>query len=123
MSTAGDDHDLPTRSFGWSDMFLDPSEDPRADGRFENSERAMLVGYLSDRRLTFEVKCAGLDHEAMARRSVPPSDLSLLGLLRHLTDVERHWFRQETAGEDAPDLYGDDDFDGAVADAAIVQRA
>ncbi len=54
---------------------------------------------------------------------MPPSDLPLLGLLRHLTDVGRHWFRQETAGEDTPDLYGDDEFDGAVADAAMVQRA
>ena len=83
----------------------------------------MLTGYLADRRLTFEMKCEGLDAEGMASRSVPPSDLSLLGLLRHLTDVERHWFRQEMAGRDEPDLYGNDDFSGAVADPAVVGDA
>jgi len=60
-------------------MFLDPSEDPRTDGGFDNDERSMLVGYLADRRLTFGMKCGGLDAEGIAPRSVPPSDLSLLG--------------------------------------------
>jgi uncharacterized damage-inducible protein DinB len=59
---------------------------------------------------------------ASPRRSVPPSDLSLLGLLRHLTDVGRHWFRQEMMGEDAPDLSGEAEFDGATADPAAVQQ-
>src|SRR2546423_15514005 len=104
-------------------MFVDPDDDPRADGGFENNERAMLVGYLSDRRLTFEMKCAGLDAEGMARRSVEPSDLSLLGLLRHLADVERSWFRQEMAGLDVPDHYGDNDFEGASPDPALVATA
>ena len=81
------DVDLPTRRVGWSDMFADPQEDPRVDGGFDNNERAMLIGYLTDRRLTFEMKCAVLDADGMARRSVPPSDLSLLGLLRHLADL------------------------------------
>jgi Protein of unknown function (DUF664) len=81
------DSDRPTadRAFGWSDMFVSPDEDPRNDGGFENNERAVLVGYLTDRRLTFQLKCAGLDADGMARRSIPPSDMSLLGLLRHLT--------------------------------------
>ncbi len=114
---------LPARRFGWSDMFVAPDDDPRADGGFANDEKSMLVGYLADRRLTFEMKCADLDAEAMATRSVPPSDMSLLGLLRHLTDVERHWFRQETAGSDERDRYGDDDFDGAVADASVLAEA
>jgi hypothetical protein len=104
-------------------MFVDPDDDPRADGGFENNERAILVGYLSDRRLTFEMKCADLDAESMARRSVAPSDLSLLGLARHLADVERHWFRQEMAGLDVPDHYGDDDFGGAAPDPAMVAAA
>ena len=77
MAPDGPDADLPPRQFGWSDMFVDPQDDARADGGFENNERAMLVGYLSDRRLTLQMKCAGLDAGGMARRSVPPSDLSL----------------------------------------------
>ncbi len=60
-------------------MFLDPSEDMRTDGGFDDDERSMLMGYLADRRLTFEMKCGGLDAEGIARRGVPPSDLSLLG--------------------------------------------
>ncbi len=104
-------------------MLVAPDDDPRVDGGFANDEKSMLVGYLADRRLTFEMKCADLDARAMAARSVPPSDMSLLGLLRHLTDVERHWFRQETAGSDEPDRYGDDDFDGAVADPSTVAEA
>ena len=104
-------------------MFVAAEDDPRSDGGFANDERSMLLGYLADRRLTFEMKCTGLDAVAMAARSVPPSDMSLLGLLRHLTDVERHWFRRELAGSDDPDRYGDDDFDGAVPDVVVVTDA
>jgi uncharacterized damage-inducible protein DinB len=104
-------------------MFVSPTDDARADGRFANEERAMLVGYLQDRRLTFEMKCSGLRAEEMARRAVPPSDLSLTGLLRHLTDVERHWFRREMAGDEVPALYGEEAIPGAVADAAGLEEA
>lgn len=51
-------------------------------------------------RTTLELKCAGLDAEQLARRSIPPSDLSLLGLVRHMADVEHFWFRRVLAGED-----------------------
>ena len=66
--------------------------------------------------------------EQMARRSVPPSNLSLLGLIRHMADVERYWFRQVLSGEDAPRRYRttddfDADFNGASADPAIVEDA
>ena len=116
--------DLPDRQFGWWDMFVSPEEDPRTDGGFKG-ERATLAGFLRDQRLTLELKCAGLDAEGMARRSVPPSNLSLLGLVRHLAEVERGWFRRRLAGEDAPRLYGDGDadFDGAVADPEVVAQA
>jgi hypothetical protein len=123
MDAAGGDATEPVRRFGWSDMFVAPDDDPRADGGFANDERSVLLGYLSDRRLTFEMKCAGLSPEDMARRSVPPSDLSLLGLLRHLADVERHWFRQELAGLDAPYHYGDDDFTAAAPEPGMVASA
>ncbi|GAA3104346.1 hypothetical protein GCM10020254_57720 [Streptomyces goshikiensis] len=80
------------RGFGWANMFVRPEQDTRTDGGFRG-ERATLVGYLRDQRLTLELKCAGLDAEALARRSVEPSDLSLLGLVRHLAGVEQKWFR------------------------------
>ncbi|HEX9355264.1 MAG TPA: DUF664 domain-containing protein, partial [Streptosporangiaceae bacterium] len=88
--------DALTRSFGWSDMFVRPEDDPRTDGGFHD-ERTTLTGYLRDYRLTIELKCSGLDAAGMACRSVEPSNLSLLGLVRHLADVERHWFRQVLA--------------------------
>ena len=107
---AADDQGLPDRQFGWSDMFVRPDEDPRTDGGFKG-ELATLVGFLRDQRLTLELKCAGLDADGMARRSVPPSNLSLLGLVRHMAEVERGWFRRRLAGHDAPPLYGDGDAD------------
>lgn len=51
------------------------------------------------------MKCAGLDVAGMAGRSVPPSDMSLLGLVRHLADVEQYWFRRVMAGEKVADHY------------------
>jgi hypothetical protein len=104
-------------------MFVPPQDDPRVDGGFANDERSILVGYLSDRRLTFELKCAGLSVDEMAWRSVPPSNLSLLGLVRHLADVERHWFRRELAGLDVSDRFGREDFDGAAPDPVLVDGA
>lgn len=121
------EEDLPERRFGWWDMFVPPDDDPRADGGFVG-ERETLVGYLRDRRLTLELKCAGLDAAGMAARSVPPSNLSLLGLVRHLADVERSWFRHRMAGQDVRSLYRTedgraDDFDGAVPDPEVVSQA
>ena len=78
----------PARRFGWSNMFVHPDDDPRRDEGFEG-ERATLAGYLRDQRLTLELKCAGLDAADLARRSVPPSNLSLLGVVRHMADAER----------------------------------
>lgn len=99
------DQQLPERAFGWWDMFVHEDDDPRTDGGWANDERSILTGFLSDRRLTLELKCAGLTAEQLARRSVPPSDLSLLGLVRHLAGVEQYWFRQVVAGEDVARLY------------------
>lgn len=85
--------------------------------------------YLRNQRLTLELKCADLDAEALARRSVPPSNLSLLGLVRHLAGVEQYWFRQVLAGEPpSPRHYRaggdpDGDFNDAVADPDAVADA
>ncbi|MCX4525675.1 MULTISPECIES: DinB family protein [unclassified Streptomyces] len=108
-------------------MFVRPDEDARTDGGFQG-ERATLVGYLRDQRLTLELKCAGLDAEALARRSVEPSDLSLLGLVRHLAGVEQKWFREVMAGQEIRRHYRSQDdregeFTGAVADPAVVAEA
>jgi uncharacterized damage-inducible protein DinB len=115
------------QGFGWSSMFVRPDEDPRTDGGFVG-ERATLVGYLKDQRLTLEMKCGGLGAEALARRAVEPSKLSLLGLVRHMADVERSWFRRVMAGGDDPWIYRTQDdrdvaFDGAVADDLVVAEA
>jgi len=109
-------------------MFVAPEDDPRSDGPAGRDERSVLTAYLRDRRLTLELKCAGLDEAAMACRSVPPSNLSLLGLVRHLAETERSWFRRTLAGQDAPRLYRsrerpNADFDDAVPDPAVVARA
>jgi uncharacterized damage-inducible protein DinB len=122
------DQEVPaSRRFGWSNMFVEPASDPRSTAP-SVGERATLTDYLHAYRQTLELKCQGLDPEQMARRSVPPSDLSLLGLVRHLADVERHWFRQVLAGVQAERHFGDEgDWDAAFrdvpADAAGVQEA
>jgi hypothetical protein len=123
----GSAEDQPARQFGWWDMFVGPDDDPRTDGGFEG-ERATLVGFLRDQRLTLELKCSGLDAAGLAARSVPPSNLSLLGLLRHLAGVEQYWFRQVMAGQHEPRHYRPDgdpdgDFNGAVPDPEVVADA
>ncbi|MEU8260318.1 DinB family protein [Micromonospora sp. NPDC048999] len=127
MTDARTSTDHPTPQFAWSNMFVTPEDDPRSDGGFDD-ERSTLVGYLRDQRLTVELKCADLDAEQLARRSVLPSKMSLLGLVRHLAEVERSWFRRVLAGQDVPKLYSppgerDGAFDGAVADPAVVAEA
>lgn len=114
-------------AFGWSNVFVAPEDDPRSQGGFSD-ERSTLVGYLRDYRLTIEMKCDGLDASALARRSVDPSDLSLLGLARHLADVERYWFGQVLGGEAVGELYPknggrEEAFEGAVADPAVVESS
>jgi uncharacterized damage-inducible protein DinB len=113
--------------FAWSNMFVTPEEDPRTDGGFIG-ERQTLIGYLRDQRLTLELKCADLDAAQLAARSVPPSKMSLLGLVRHLADVEQSWFRLNMAGFQVPTHYRTEDnrdgaFDGAVDDPAVVEEA
>jgi len=115
-----------------ADMFTadgKPSDDdPREHKQRLGDERVTLTESLRCQRLTLEMKCAGLDAEAMARRSVEPSTMSLLGLVRHLAEVERATFRVLMAGQDAPRLYTsrtdrDGDFDGAVPDPRVIAEA
>jgi uncharacterized damage-inducible protein DinB len=125
------DETVPAR---WSasaehpDMWTDPDSDPRFGNSDTDGERANVLDYLRGYRLTMEMKCDGLDADQLARRSVPPSTMSLLGLIRHMADVERQWFRRVMAGADAPPLYWSDDvpdadWNGAVADPEVVAEA
>jgi uncharacterized damage-inducible protein DinB len=112
----------------YPDMWVDPEDDPRGGEAVLHGERDTLVDYLRSYRLTIEMKCDGLDAEQMARRSVPPSTLSLLGLVRHLAKVEHSWFRRVMEGRALDRLYWSEedrdlDFNGAVADPAVVDDA
>jgi uncharacterized damage-inducible protein DinB len=73
--------------------------------RRNEPEQEMLGDWLVWHRATLLRKCAGLDASQLATRAVPPSDLSLLGLVRHMSDTERGWVRQTFRGEQIPDLY------------------
>lgn len=73
-----------TWSTVYLDMWVDPADDPRENGPAPVDERSTLLAYLRRYRLTLEMKCADLDAEQLARRSVPPSTMSLLGLVRHM---------------------------------------
>jgi uncharacterized damage-inducible protein DinB len=77
----------------------------RVDEPFVGPERAMLDGWLDWHRATFLRKCSGLTGDQLALRSTPPSSLSLLGLIRHHTDVERSWLRRRVSGESVGPLY------------------
>ncbi len=111
-----------------NDMWTAPEDDPRTCGN-PVGEKSTYREYLRNYRLTIEMKCEGLDANQLARRSVPPSTLSLLGLVRHLAQVENHWFQRALQGRtSAPRLYKreddpDWDFGGATPDPAVVQDA
>ena len=103
-----------------SDMWTDPASDPRTAGNPEG-ELATYREYLTNYRLTLEMKCEGLDAEQLVRRSVPPSTLSLLGLVRHMARVEQFWFRLWLQGLPEPRLYAEDG-DGGFAQADGTQE-
>jgi uncharacterized damage-inducible protein DinB len=102
-----------------------PTPDP-VDGPVTGDDRPILEGYLDWQRATLLNICAGLTGEQLARRPIPSSSLSLLGLIRHLAKVERIWFRQRAAGQDVPPMYPasagqDADFNDAEASQAAAE--
>lgn len=108
------------------DMWLDPAQDPREAGEADPvGEWATCRRFLRDYRLTIELKCQGLDARQLAERTVPPSTLSLLGLLRHLGEVERDWRNWTSQGEPEGRIYGPpgSDFDIERPDDAQVSQA
>ncbi|SCG55888.1 Protein of unknown function [Micromonospora echinaurantiaca] len=70
-------------------------------------ERTMLRAFLDYHRATLAMKCDGLTDEQLRLRSMPPSTLTLLGLVRHMAEVERTWFRRVINGEDIPLVWSD----------------
>jgi len=116
------------RVVGYDGMWARPEDDPRTESG-PAGELATIREYLSNHRLTLGMKCEDLSPDQLATRSVPPSTMSLLGLVRHMARVEHGWFHRALRGHgDAPRLYwseenADLDFDGAVADPAVVEDA
>ncbi|MER6227100.1 DinB family protein [Streptomyces sp. 900105755] len=99
------------------------TSDPRTGPPSFGSEREMLRAFLDYHRATLAMKCEGLTDEELRQRSMPPSTLSLLGLVRHLAEVERAWFRRVFEDKDAPMVWSDEiDFQAAY-DASGSTRA
>lgn len=99
--------------------------DPEPDPTLNADERTTLSGFLDDQRKVLAWKCQGLSEAQLKEASVPPSKLTLLGLVRHMAEVERSWFRRRLSGEEigpiwCSDARPDADFDG-VADANVAQ--
>jgi uncharacterized damage-inducible protein DinB len=85
----------------------------RSEPALNADERTMLEGWLDYHRATLIMKCEGLSDEQLRTAAVPPSQLSLMGLVRHMAEVERGWFRETLEGEDPGPLYfSDADPDG-----------
>ena len=98
----------------------------RIDPPYESDEKTTLLAYLDFHRATLRWKCENLTPEQLAARAVPTSTLSLLGIVRHLAEVERSWF-DRVDGRDRPGIYFTDaepdlDLDGAVADSEVVRQ-
>ena len=111
---------------GYGGMWLPQDQDPRMQAGRTRGERACVIGYLEHYRTTLELKCQGLTPEQLGTRSVPPSNMSLLGMVRHLARVEQSWFRRVIDGHlDVPRLFQDEDggFDFGQVDQALVDSA
>jgi uncharacterized damage-inducible protein DinB len=86
----------------------------RPDPPMVASERETLRGWLDFHRATLAWKCDGLDDAQLKRASMLPSGLTLIGLVRHMAEVERHWFRRVIAGETIRHVWSEDwDFQAA----------
>jgi len=107
--------------------WLPAGQDPRPQGK-PVGELATYAEYLAYHRLTLQLKCDGLSPQQLAERSVPPSTLSLLGLVRHMAYVEHHWFVGVAQQSDEEPLFlkaddRDADFAGAVGTQECVDEA
>ncbi|MEU7576489.1 DinB family protein [Streptomyces sp. NPDC041068] len=99
------------------------TDDKRVGPPHFGSERDMLRAFLDYHRATLAMKCEGLTDEELRQQSMPPSTLSLLGLVRHMAEVERSWFRRVFEDNEAPLVWSDRiDFQAAY-DASKSTRA
>ncbi|MGV9313409.1 DinB family protein [Streptomyces sp. NPDC003691] len=97
--------------------------DDRTPPPLTGGERETLRAFLDYHRATLAMKCEGLTDEELRQRSMPPSTLSLLGLVRHMAEVERAWFRRVFEDHEAPMVWSDRvDFQAAY-DASASGRA
>lgn len=78
----------------------------RATPPMTGDERTTIGAWLDFQRDTLLLKCEGLRDTQRRLASVPPSPLTLQGLVQHMAEVERNWFRRVLAGENAPPIYG-----------------
>lgn len=77
----------------------------RVEPPYLAGEREMLTSWLEYHRATLAIKCDGLSPDQLRTAAVPPFTLSLIGLVRHMADVERSWFRRTLAAETTPPIY------------------
>lgn len=94
-----------------------PAAPPSPDGPFVGTDRPILEAFIAWQRSELLGACAGLTGDQLVIAAVPPSNLTLLGLVRHLAKVERIWFRERAAGQAIgrlfdPELGPDHDFEG-----------
>ena len=90
---------------------------PRTIPPMEADERATLTAFLDRQRATLAVKCEGLTDDQLRERAVPPSGLSLLGIVRHMAEVEKNWFRPVLGGEPMATIFAPDmDWEAAFRD-------
>jgi uncharacterized damage-inducible protein DinB len=98
-------------------MVEDLTDPRRTEPSFVLPEREMYEGWLEYHRVTLLLKCEGLDDAGRKARPVPTSKLSLHGLVRHMAEVERNWFRRVLLREpDTPPIW----YDLAVEDSELV---
>ena len=100
---------------------LDVSRWDEPDGGLES--RALLEGWLRYQRHEFHRKLRDLDADQLARWAIPPVQLSVLGLVRHMTQMEHVYLSWGLGGGDRVLVYGDDDYAGGSADTAAADLA
>jgi uncharacterized damage-inducible protein DinB len=98
-------------------------QDDRIGPPLLGGERETVRAFLDYHRATLAMKCRGLSDEELRQRSMPPSTLTLLGLVRHLAEVERTWFRRVINGEDIPLIWSPEGDFQAAYDASGSTRA
>jgi len=95
----------------------------RTEPPLTGKEREMLRDFLEYHRETLVLKCDGLSEDELRRRSMPPSALCLLGLVRHMAEVERQWFRRVMNGEEIPLVWSPDGDFQVAYDASTATRS